>query len=60
MAKPAGEVVETPTESLPFKAVIKADEEVILERYFMSRTEAEVFIVETLRGLDAGLDGVRG
>jgi hypothetical protein len=51
MAEATGEVVETPTAELPYKAVISHDGEIIREQYFPSRVEAEIYIVETLRGL---------
>jgi hypothetical protein len=51
MAEATGEIIETPTADLPFKAVISHDGEIIREQYFASRTEAETYIVDTLRGL---------
>ncbi len=60
MANATGEVVETPTEELPYKAVIKADDgQIIGEQFFASRIQAELFIVETLNGLGgpAGKEG---
>jgi hypothetical protein len=51
MAEATGEVVETPTEELPYKAVISVDGEIIREQFFASRVEAEIWIVETLKGL---------
>jgi hypothetical protein len=52
MAQATGEVVETPTAELPYKAVISNDGQLISEQYFASRIEAETFIVETLQGLN--------
>ena len=57
MAQATGEVVETPTAELPYKAVISHDGELIGEQYFSSRIEAETFIVETLRGLQGPARG---
>jgi hypothetical protein len=54
MAEAVGEVIETPTEEMPFKAVIEVDGETIQERFFASRVEAEVFLVATLKGLTDG------
>ena len=51
MAEATGAVVETPTEELPYKAVISHDGETIREQYFASRVEAEIYIVDTLHGL---------
>jgi hypothetical protein len=50
MAKTTGDVVETPTQEMPFKAVIKVDGEIVNEEFFSSRVEAEIFIVEALKG----------
>ena len=47
MAEATGEVVETPTEQLPYKAVISVDGEIVREQFFGSRVEAEIWIVET-------------
>ena len=47
----AGAVVETPTQELPFKAVVSTEGKVVQERFFASRPEAEAFIVETLQEL---------
>ena len=46
-----GEVVETPTQEMPFKAVISTEGKILQERFFGSRPEAEAFIVDTLREL---------
>jgi hypothetical protein len=51
MAGATGEIVETPTADLPFKAVISHDGEIIREQHFAGRTEAEIYIVDTLRGI---------
>jgi len=51
MTSASGQVVETPTAELPFKAAITHDGEVILERYFGTRPQAESYLVETLKGL---------
>jgi hypothetical protein len=52
MSKASGLVVETPTQDLPFKAVISEDGVTVEEQYFSSREEAEVYIVDTLKGFD--------
>ena len=58
MSVASGLVEETPTAELPFKAVISHDGEVIQEQYFKTREEAEVYLVETLKGLqDTARDG---
>jgi hypothetical protein len=51
MANATGEVVETPTQEMPFKAVISTEGKILQERFFSSRPEAEAFIVDTLREL---------
>ena len=56
MANATGEVVETPTQDLPFKAVIATEGKILRERYFASRPAAEAFIVETLKEM-AKTDG---
>ncbi len=50
---PTGEVIETPTADLPFKAVIRQDRDIIQERFFASRPEAEIYVFDTVRGLKA-------
>jgi hypothetical protein len=52
MANATGEVVETPTQEMPFKAVIFTEGEIIEERFFPSRLEAEAFIVDALKELE--------
>jgi O-acetyl-ADP-ribose deacetylase (regulator of RNase III) len=52
MASATGEVVETPTQEMPFKAVIATEGKILQERFFPSRPEAEAFIVETLQQLE--------
>ena len=47
-----GEVVETPTQDMPFKAVISTEGQIIQERFFATRPEAEAFLVDTLNELD--------
>ncbi len=49
--KATGAVVETPTQEMPFKAVISTEGKIVQERFFASRPEAEAFIVETLKEL---------
>jgi hypothetical protein len=46
-----GEVVETPTQEMPFKAVLYTEGKIVQERFFASRPEAEAFVVDTLKGL---------
>ena len=48
--KATGAVVETPTQEMPFKAVISAEGKVLQERFFATRPEAEAYIVDTLTG----------
>ncbi len=52
MAHAMGEVVETPTQEMPFKAVISTEGRILQERFFASRPEAETFIVDTLKELE--------
>ena len=47
-----GAVVETPTQDMPFKAVISTEGKIFQERFFASRPEAEAFLVDTLNELD--------
>ena len=51
MANARGEVIETPTQDMPFKAVISAGDEIVQERFFASRPAAEAFLVATLAEL---------
>jgi O-acetyl-ADP-ribose deacetylase (regulator of RNase III) len=51
MAHAKGEVVETPTQQMPFKAVISTEGQIVQERFFSSRPEAEAFLVATLSEL---------
>jgi hypothetical protein len=51
MSAAHGEIVETPTAQLPFKAVITHEAKIIREQYFANRSEAEAYIVDTLEGL---------
>jgi hypothetical protein len=52
MANARGKVVETPTQEMPFKAVISTEGKIVQERFFASRPEAEAFLVDTLKELD--------
>jgi len=52
MAKATGQVVETPTQEMPFMAVIHAEGKIIQERFFRTRPEAETYIVDTLKELN--------
>jgi hypothetical protein len=47
-----GEAVATPTQEMPFKAVIYADGKILEERFFPTRPEAEAYIVDALQGLN--------
>jgi O-acetyl-ADP-ribose deacetylase (regulator of RNase III) len=47
-----GAVIETPTQDMPFKAVISTEGKIVQERFFASRPEAETFLVDTLNELD--------
>jgi len=50
-ANAKGKVVETPTQQMPFKAVISSEGKIVQERFFASRPEAEAFIVDMLKEL---------
>jgi hypothetical protein len=54
MSKAKGEVVETPTQDMPFKAIISYEGSRLFERFFFARTDAEIFVVEMLGGLRSG------
>ena len=45
MATATGDVVETPTQQFPYKAVIRLDGEIVNEEFFPNRTAAEEFII---------------
>jgi hypothetical protein len=49
MAKATGDVVETPTQQMPFKAVIKLDGIIVNEEFFPTRMAAEEYILEAIR-----------
>ena len=51
MANATGEVVETSTQDMAFKAVISTEGKILQERFFASRLKAEAFIVDTLKEL---------
>jgi len=51
MASARGEVVEIPTEDLPFKAVISSDGKILRETYFATRRSAEAFLAMRLEEL---------
>jgi hypothetical protein len=51
MANATGEVVETPTQEMPFKAV-NTEGQILRERFFASRPEAEAYIVDALKQLE--------
>jgi hypothetical protein len=54
MSKAKGEVIETPTQDMPFKAIISYDGSRLFERYFFARSDAEIFVVEMLSGMRGG------
>jgi len=41
MAEATGEIVETPTEELPYKAVIRAGGEIVREQFFCFAREGQ-------------------
>jgi hypothetical protein len=49
MAKATGDIIETPTQQLPFKAVIKLDGKIINEEFFRTRDAAEEYILEAVQ-----------
>jgi uncharacterized protein YfcZ (UPF0381/DUF406 family) len=51
MANARGEVIESPTQAMPFKTVISAGGKIIQERFFASRHAAEAFLAATLAEL---------
>jgi hypothetical protein len=52
MAIATGDVIETPTQQMPFKAVIKLDGAIINEEFFPNRAAAEEFILIAVREPD--------
>ena len=50
MVEKTGEVIETPTQTMPFKAVISVDGKVATEEFFATRVEAEIYIVDAIEG----------
>ena len=49
MTKATGDIVETPTQQMPFKAIIKLDGKVVTEEFFQTRAAAEEFIMGAVR-----------
>ena len=49
MAKATGDIIETPTQQLPFKAVIKLDGRIVNEEFFPTRAAAEEYILEAVQ-----------
>jgi hypothetical protein len=45
MAKATGDIVATPTQQMPFKAVIKLDGKIVNEEFFQTRAAAEEYIL---------------
>jgi hypothetical protein len=52
MTNARGEVVETPTQEMPFKAVVFTEGQILREQFFASRPEAEAYIVDMLKELE--------
>ena len=50
MAEKTGEVIETSTQVMPFKAVISVDGKILTEQFFATRVEAEIYIVDAIKG----------
>ena len=50
MPEKTGEVIETPTQVMPFKAVISVDGQIATEEFFATRVEAEIYIVDAIKG----------
>jgi hypothetical protein len=53
MAKATGDIVETPTQQMPFKAIIKLDGRIVSEEFFKTRAAAEAFIHEAVKHPEA-------
>jgi hypothetical protein len=51
MSDAKGEVVATPTQEAPFKAIIYTEGKILQERFFETRPEAEAFVATTLKEL---------
>jgi hypothetical protein len=49
MTQATGDVVETPTQEMPFKAVIKLEGKIINEEFFPTRAAAEEYILEAIK-----------
>ena len=49
MTKATGDIVETPTQQMPFKAIIKLDGRIVSEEFFQTRAAAAAFIHEAVR-----------
>jgi len=49
MAKATSEIIETPTQQMPFKAIIKLDGKIINEEFFPTRAAAEEYILEAVQ-----------
>jgi len=52
MSKATGGVVETPTQEMPFKAIIKLDGKIVNEEFFPNRAAAEEFVLIALQQPD--------
>jgi hypothetical protein len=44
-----GETIETPTQQMPFKAIIKVDGKVVTEEFFPTRAASEEFILGAIQ-----------
>ena len=53
MAKATGDIVETPTQQMPYKAIIKLDGQIVSEEFFQTRAAAEAFIVDAVKRPEA-------
>lgn len=51
-----GDVVATPTQEMPFKTAIYTEGKILEERFFPTRPEAEVYIVDTLKGFNKQIE----
>jgi hypothetical protein len=49
MATATGETIETPTQQMPFKAIIKVDGKVVTEEFFPTRAASEEFILGAIQ-----------
>ena len=52
MSKATGDVVETSTQEMPFKAIIKLDGKIVNEEFFPNRAAADEFVLIALQRPD--------